>query len=196
VGPGGHPRPPAGPRAEPAARAASRAGHAPAHSLPWSRTPRPPSAYLDPAAPCASSFPWNPSPRPAPPPPNPSALPPPSIFRTAALQSLRSRPVAPSHGEEATGLAHWSPRAVYRPRALTGGRRREPSAPPSRAPSPMRTRRSRHPRRVHRGPRFTLLQAACQIVFRRSNLSKLAGAPPPLAVRPQPSACLRACTAV
>jgi hypothetical protein len=41
VGPVGHPRPPAGPRAEPAARAASRAGRAPAHSLPWARLPRP-----------------------------------------------------------------------------------------------------------------------------------------------------------
>jgi hypothetical protein len=89
----------------------------------------------------------------------PSAPPPPSIFRTAALRSSRSRPVAPSQGEEAAGVARWSPRAVYRPHTLTGARRREPSAPPSCAPSPSHTRRPRHPRRVRRGPRFALVQA-------------------------------------
>jgi hypothetical protein len=77
------------------------------------------------------------------PPRNPSAPPPPSIFRTTALRSFRSRPVAQSQGEEAAGVALWSPRAVYRSRALTGGRRREPSTPPSRAPSPMHTHRPR-----------------------------------------------------
>jgi hypothetical protein len=48
---------------------------------------------------------------------------------------------------------------VYRPHTLTRARRREPSAPPSRAPSPSHTRRPRHPRRVRRGPLFALVQA-------------------------------------
>jgi hypothetical protein len=42
------------------ARAALRASRAPAHSFPWARTPGPPSAYLDPAAPCTSPFPRKP----------------------------------------------------------------------------------------------------------------------------------------
>jgi hypothetical protein len=114
----------------------------------------------------------------APPPRNPSAPPPPSISRTAALRLFRSRPVAQSQGEEAAGVELWSPRAVYRSRALTGGRHHEPSTPPSCAPSPLHTRRPRHPRRVRRDPRFTLVQAARQVVHRRLKPSELAGATP------------------
>jgi hypothetical protein len=165
-------------RTRPCAAAASRPPRTRA-SLPWALLPRPPLVPINPL-PRLLRFSFSPNPSYiAPPlPRNPSAPLPPSIFRTAALRSLRSRPVAPSQGEEAASVAHWSPRAVYRPRALTGGRRREPSAPPSRASSPMFTRRPRHPRRDRRGPHFTLVQAACLVVHRRSKLSELAGATP------------------
>jgi hypothetical protein len=119
VGPGGHPRPPAGPRAAPWLRV----GRASAPLL-WAlnRGRPPPSAYLDPAAPCASPFLWNPSPRPAPPPPNPRhrrryrSPPAPSLLRCGLVQELRvevRRPAVPlvdvplprPAGKSSSGLA-------------------------------------------------------------------------------------------
>jgi hypothetical protein len=143
------------------------APHPRARAFPWARTPmRDPSAFIR----RRHLHPWG-FPQTladsicAAPSRNPRARPPPPFSRSATVpSSWRSSGVAQA-GEEDRGAFGTQARAPHCPRALTGARRREPSAPPSHAPSPSRPRRPRHPRRVRRDLCFTLVQAARQIVL-------------------------------
>jgi hypothetical protein len=90
------------------------------------------------------------------------------------------------------------PCALHRPRVLTGVHGREPSAPPSSAPSPSHIRRPRYPRRVCHSLRFSLVQANPLTEPPRSIIA-CAGEPvavlcraPPLAALPSAPARLRA----